>query len=90
MFLGVKFAPEHDAAIRKMFPARFGVEKRILLRPDFFSTAESYVFWKSTLQRMAYISKLGFGVSDKGPNVGPDISKRAVTIDLKLWKYENT
>ena len=89
MFLGVKFAPEHDAVIRKMFPARFGVEKRILLRPDFFCTAESCVFWKSTLQRMAYISKLGFWDSDKGPNVDPDISKTAEAIDLKPFLDEN-
>jgi len=44
VFIGVKFAADHDANVKIMFPACFGVEKRFLLRPDFFFTAESCVF----------------------------------------------
>ena len=80
VFYRVKFAADHDASIKIMFPTCFGVEKRILLRPDFFLNGKSCVFWKRTLQRLAYISKLGFWDSNQGPKVAGCISKSAKNI----------
>ena len=53
-------AGEHDATLKKMFWGREVVEKSIFLNPDFGSTNDFEQKWKSTLQRMGYISKLGF------------------------------
>ena len=56
----VESSDEQSPASRKMFRCYLRIEKSILLNLDFASNCNFEWKWKSTLQRMVWISKLGF------------------------------
>ena len=56
----VESSGESPPILRKMFRGHLGVEKSIFQNPDFGPKRNFEWKWKSTLQRMASFSKLGF------------------------------
>ena len=62
---------EQPPTIKKMFRGREGVEKSIFLNPDFGCNSDFERKWKSTLQRMTCISKLGFWQKIQDPHGDP-------------------
>ena len=75
----VESSGEQPPTLRKMFRGHLGVEKSIFLNPDFGPKRNFEWKWKSTLQRLACISKLGFWVARDDPKVDPSKKKRAIT-----------
>ena len=71
---------EQPPTIRKMFRGREKIEKSILLNPYFGCNSDFERKWKSTLQRMACISKLGFWEKIQDPQCDPQKKKSAEAI----------
>ena len=67
----VESSGESPPILRKMFRGHLGVENSILLNPYFGPKRNFEWKWKSTLQRLACISKLGFWQNFGGPRGGP-------------------
>ena len=76
-FIGVWSAKESFLILRKMFRGRFVVEKSIFQNPDFVPKRDFEWKWKSTLQRWAFISKLGFWEIFGGPRGHPQKKESA-------------
>ena len=70
-----------------MFRGHLGVEKSIFQNP-YFGTKRNFEWkWKSTLQRWAFISKLGFWVARDDPKVDP--SKSNWTMAILFFSAQN-
>ena len=76
-FIGVWSAKESFLILRKMFRGRLGVEKSIFQNPVFAPKRNFECKWKSTLQRWAFLSKLGFWEIFEGSQGDPQKKKSA-------------
>ena len=81
----VESSGEQPPTLRKMFRGHLGVENSILLNPDFGPKRNFEWKWKSTLQRLACISKLGFWEIFGCPRCEPKKKKIAPADFFFFW-----
>ena len=79
----VESSGEQPPTLRKMLRGHLGVKNSIFQNPGFGSKRNFEWKWKSTLQRWAFFSKLGFWQNFGGPQCDSQKKKNPPTIFFK-------